>query len=102
IGKSPLMYQLGLCVAAGVPFLGMPTTQGRVLYFDLENGINDSKMMRDALVRFLGLEHAPEDFLLVIDPSPSLEGLIAEIKPDLVIIDSLRAFAPEATERNRP
>ena len=101
IGKSPLMYQLGLCVAAGVPFLGMPTTQGRVLYFDLENGILDSKMMRDALVRFLGLYHAPENFLLVTDPSRGLERLIAEIKPDLVIIDSLRAFAPEATDTNR-
>src|SRR5208337_3354527 len=32
IGKSPLMYQLGLCVAAGIPFLGRSSKQGRVLY----------------------------------------------------------------------
>lgn len=101
IGKSPLMYQLGLCVAAGIPFLGQPSKQGCVIYFDLENGMLDSRGIRDALVRFLGLSVAPDNFLLATEPK-DLQGLIAEVKPDLVIIDSLRAFAPETTERNRP
>jgi archaellum biogenesis ATPase FlaH len=100
IGKSPLAYQLGLCVAAGVPFLGRSTKQGRVVYFDLENSIHDSRAIRDALARFLGLSVAPENFLLATEPPLALETLIAEVKPSLVIIDSLRAFAPEATRDN--
>ena len=39
IGKSPLVHQLALAVAEGVPFLGMPTKQSRVLLFDLENSL---------------------------------------------------------------
>jgi hypothetical protein len=101
IGKSPLMYQLGVCIAAGVPFLGRSIEQGRVLYLDLENTLHDSKTIRDALVRFLGLSAPPEDFLVSIEPRHDLERLIAEVKPRLVIIDSLRAFAPEATSKNR-
>jgi RecA-family ATPase len=100
IGKSPLKYQLGLCVAAGIPFLGRSTTQGRVLYFDLENSIHDSKSIRDALVRFLSLSVTPENFLLSTEAPMALETLIAEVKPSLVIIDSLRALAPEATRDN--
>lgn len=64
IGKSPFVCQLGLCVAAGIPFLGMPTQQGLVLHFGLENPLHDHKAMRDALVRHLGLGKAPEHFLL--------------------------------------
>src|ERR1039458_1323866 len=75
IGKSPLAYQLGLCVAAGVPFLGRSTKQGRVVYFDLENSIHDSRAIRDALARFLGLSVAPENFLLATEPL-ELERLI--------------------------
>lgn len=99
IGKSPLVCQLGLCVAAGVPFLGMKTDQRRVLYFDLENSLLDCKGMQDALVQFLGLGNTPGDFLLVTEPG-DLEHLISEVKPGLVVIDSLRAFRPDVTEKN--
>src|SRR5579862_1069009 len=68
IGKSPLMLQLALCVAAGVPFFGMRTSRGRVLYFDLENSLADCKAIRDALARFLELDNIPDDFLLVTEP----------------------------------
>src|SRR6267378_453500 len=37
LGKTPWAYQLGLCVAAGMPFLGHPVRESRVLYYDLEN-----------------------------------------------------------------
>jgi AAA domain len=99
IGKSPLVLQLALCVAAGVPFLGMPTNQGRVLYFDLENPLPDCKDMRDALVRFLGLNQTPKDFLLAPEPL-ELEQRIEQIRPHLVVIDSLRSFCPGTTENN--
>lgn len=99
IGKSPLMYQLGLCVAAGMPCLGHNTTKGRVLYFDLENALDDCRTIRNALVRFLSLGVSPDDFLLATEPN-DLEKVISEVKPSLVIIDSLRAFAPAATKEN--
>jgi hypothetical protein len=100
IGKSPLICQLALCVAAGIPFLGMKTNQGRVLYFDLENSLLDCKEMRDALVQFLSLSNTPEDFLLAPEAGNDLERLIGEVRPLLVVIDSLRAFRPQATESN--
>jgi hypothetical protein len=100
IGKSSLICQLALSVAAGVPFLGMATNRGRVLYFDLENSLPDCKTMRDALVSFLGLTEAPDDFLLATEPPQDLENTIAEVRPRLVAIDSLRAFRPDVTEKN--
>jgi hypothetical protein len=100
IGKSALICQLGLCVAAGVPFLGMPVERGAVLYFDLENSILDCKTMRDSLVRHLGLNEAPPDFLLVQSPSSHLETLLDVVRPKLVVIDSLRAFRPEVSQKN--
>lgn len=99
IGKSPLICQLALCVAAGLPFLGMKTNQSHVLYFDLENSLLDCKGMRDAQVQFLGLGKTPDDFLLVTEPG-NLEQLISVVKPGLVVIDSLRSFRPEVTEKN--
>jgi hypothetical protein len=103
IGKSPLICQLALCLAAGIPFLGLETHQGRVLYFDLENSLVDCKAMRDALTGFLGLREAPyQDFLLVPEPADftRLNELIEKLKPRLIVIDSLRALAPHATEKN--
>jgi hypothetical protein len=100
IGKSALICQLGLCVAAGVPFLGMSTVPGPVLYLDLENSILDCKAMRDSLVGFLGLDKSPDDFLLVPEPPKDLDEVLDKIRPKLVVIDSLRAFRPDVTEKN--
>jgi hypothetical protein len=103
IGKSPLICQLALCLAAGIPFLGLETHRGRVLYFDLENSLVDCKAMRDALTGFLGLREAPYlDFLLVPEPADftRLNELIENLRPRLIVIDSLRALAPHATEKN--
>jgi len=41
LGKSPLVYQLGISVATGVPFLGRETRKGRVVIADNENGPED-------------------------------------------------------------
>ncbi len=103
LGKSPLFYQLGLCVAAGVPFLGLPAEQGNVVYVDLENGLEDSKTLMEALARHLGLPQVPDNFLLSDGESflPVREqGFFEEIKPSLLIIDSLRAWRPHAEESN--
>ncbi len=39
IGKSTLMMMLAGCVAAGRPFLGIPTQQRAVIYVDFENSL---------------------------------------------------------------
>src|SRR5438105_2851135 len=55
LGKSPLAYQLGLSVAAGVPFLGLEVKKGVVVYADHENGAHSARDLRDSIVQFLGL-----------------------------------------------
>jgi hypothetical protein len=69
IGKSPLLYQLGLSVAAGIPWLGMGTFSGPVVYLDCENGALNSQAMRDSLLRHLGLDECPKNFLCCYDIS---------------------------------
>ncbi len=102
IGKSPLAYQLGICVAAGKDFLGRPVVKGRVVYVDRENSLLDSQTLCKALSQYLGLSEAPEDFLLRFDgESFSLESLLEEVRPALLIIDSLRAFKPGVEEKPR-
>jgi len=64
IGKSPLAYQLGLCVAAGVPFLGMETQAGLVIMCDYENGMEESLNLSDQLARFLKLPEVPKNFVV--------------------------------------
>lgn len=103
IGKSALICQMALCVATNIPFLGLETHQGRVLYFDLENSFLDGKTMRDALAGFLDLREVPQGQFLLVPESggfSQLEEQIKKLRPRLVVIDSLRAFAPEATEKN--
>ena len=39
LGKSPLVYQLAICVAAGVPFLGCATRQGSVVMRTLRTAL---------------------------------------------------------------
>ena len=74
IGKSPLLYQLAICVAQGIPFLGMETHQGCVLYFDLENDLHDSQGIRDSLLKHLELSAAPDDFLVCTEPPVDLSA----------------------------
>jgi hypothetical protein len=104
LGKSPLAYQLGLCVASGIPFFGMKTFQGTVVYADYENGLDQGRDLRERLVQFLELPKSPDDFL-VWTPDHSHEGLInldaiCQAKPSLLIIDTVRSHSPhfERTE----
>lgn len=112
LGKSPLLYQMGLCVAAGVPFLGRPVYKGRVLYFDYENGLGDTTELLDNLARCIGIETLPDDFLVWhFNDSAQLFGwpggsghtifdMIRGVKPVLAIIDSFGAHDPEIEEKN--
>jgi hypothetical protein len=97
LGKSPLAYQLGICVSEGIPFLGMATEPGRVVYADYENGLEESRDLRNSLVQFLNLQKSPDNFLIWTPDcgdTLSLEGICQDNKPSLLIVDSLRAHNP--------
>jgi hypothetical protein len=102
IGKSPLSYQLALCVASGVPFLGMRTSAGRVVYMDCENGALNARALRDSLSHYLHLPQPPENFYQHCDISDisHLTSVVAASKPALVVIDTLRSFDPTAEKDN--
>jgi hypothetical protein len=94
-------YQLGLSVAAGVPFLGMAVRKGRVLYIDMENGREEIVNVCQSLCSHLEIEPFPQDFRCGEGTDEkSLAAAIAEYKPSLVIIDTLRPFRPEAETCN--
>jgi AAA domain len=102
LGKTPWAYQLGLCVAAGKTFLGHAVKQGRVLYYDLENGRDEILLVGRSLCGHLGITPFPLDFLVLRDEgnSPRLDEAVEAHHPILVIIDTLRAFRPRAEASN--
>jgi hypothetical protein len=100
IGKTPMFLQMGLCVANGVDFLGMPVKQGRVMILDYENEDTPLADMLGSLSGFLGTP-CPVDagqLQIVTSPGSQKEALaeVEEFKPALVIVDSLRGFDPLA------
>jgi hypothetical protein len=99
LGKTPWAYQLGLCVATGQPFLGFPVQQGRVLYFDGENGLEQIKGISDSLCNYLRIEECPENFLVRTDET-GIANAAKRLKPSLVIVDTLRALYPDAERSN--
>lgn len=101
LGKTPWAYQLGLCVAAGHPFLDHDVKQGRVLYFDLENGREGILGVGRSICGYLGIREFPPEFLILQDNgnAPTLTKAAEEFRPALVIVDTLRAFHP-AAEKN--
>ena len=109
LGKSPLMYQAGLCIAAGVPFLGCETRKGRVVLCDFENGIADIDELVERISAHLELLKPPDDFYIWThsDCPPrfgqhgnTLMDMLQDLRPDLAIIDSLGSYRPEAEMRN--
>lgn len=86
-GKSPLTWNLARCVGEGQPWFGCPTTPGRVLYLELD-------MPRTLLKkRLAGVEPACNVWWEIRNPYPPIEKLVEvgrEVKPDLVIVNTLR------------
>jgi len=101
-GKTPLAYQLGICIAAGAPFLGMRTNQTRVLYLDLENGRAKRPPLAEDICKLVELASVPEDFL-VVEESCNLSDVAGAVKyytPGIVLADTLRALEPTAEDSN--
>jgi hypothetical protein len=104
LGKSPLAYQMALCVAAGVPFLGEPVQQTSALYLDFENGSFEVNHLVGQLSKHLGIAEPPRHLTLwnIGDCKPdwgtsghSAVELIRDVKPGVVFIDPLTAAYPD-------
>lgn len=102
VGKTNLLLRLSRCLCEGVPFLGLPIPQPRrVLYVMLEGsrrglrrrlrkvweGVDSDARERFCLA-FITLNLANENDL------ERLEALLANVRPDVLIIDPLRNVHP--------
>jgi hypothetical protein len=95
-GKSPLTWNMGQSVSAGVPFFQRQTTQGPVLYVELDS---PKRLVKPRLQK---LAFVPDSFwwldlypgIDLLRPTPELVSLLkhanATIQPILVIINTLR------------
>ena len=101
LGKSWMVLDLCLSVAAGTPFLGMATHPHGTLYLALE----DSKArMKSRLLKVLDGQPAPENMHVMFEAPRMDEGLLDEVgryldeHPDihLVCIDTLSKIKPRA------
>lgn len=107
LGKTPLAITLGLSVAAGVPFLGRPTHKGVVLYCDGESNMKRFITQQETISKALGLSSPPLDFNTWspywgssgIGSTERMFEIVRELKPDLIVIDTLRAFWPDADQK---
>lgn len=100
IGKSPFFYQMAFCVGAGIPFLGYPTQQRKVVIVDSENGDEASVSLEERLCEHLrvDLQMVEQNVIVVrrFDSSQAFADMVREVRPGLIIIDTLRTFEPDA------
>ena len=96
--KSYLATALGMCLAAGRPFLGRGGDKPyRVLYVDTELDANEFVRRAYALARGMGLERPPVGLfyyhptgsLADYETLESIDAIRLEVGADLVIVDSL-------------
>ena len=96
IGKSWLVLALGLAVASGKPFLGVPIEQRPVLYLALEDG---QRRLQERMRRILDGQPAPEALVLWTDPLDALDAAKRFVTDHrggnpLIIIDTLARIRP--------
>lgn len=94
-GKSPCTWEMAKCIGAGVPFFGLPTQQGRVLYIDVDTPEQVAALRlqrertdpREVFFYFTSPLSIPN---LGGTEHQELIGVRDEIKPSLVIFNTLR------------
>jgi RecA-family ATPase len=97
IGKSWLVLSLGLAVASGTSFLGVPVEQRPVLYLALEDG---QRRLQERQRRILDGQLAPEALVLRTDPLNASEAAKRFAtdhagKNPVIIIDTLARIRSE-------
>jgi hypothetical protein len=110
-GKSYLALYLAVCVAAGLPFLGIPTAAGTVLYLDWELSGEAQGERLGRLLRGMGLNEALDRLYYRRMEAPledcweDVKGWCATLNPALVVVDSYQAatgldpLKPQAVSR---
>ena len=110
VGKTWLLLDLATAVCSGTPWLGFSTTQGRVLYINLE--LRDCKL-HERLKSILGARGLPEDDMGGLDVlnrrglNTSLEFIPEQLAPQishdeyaLIIIDPIYKLLGDRDENN--
>ena len=111
VGKSFLQYNLSLCIAGGLDFLGMPTAPGKVLYFDEENSRPDLHQYLRWIWRGLGEPDIPtlaanlhiEHFTLARHGHKRYDYMAqvaAQVQPALIVIDTVTPCCAIAEEND--
>jgi hypothetical protein len=104
LGKSWLGLQLTQAAASGGRAFDRQAKQGSVLYFALEDG---ERRVRDRLIKQRASEGLPITYRFALTPLDSpgglreLERLIREIRPRLVVIDTLAAALTRKLDQNK-
>ena len=113
-GKGMLLSTLSCCLAAGEPFCGRPTRQGKVIFISAEDDANDLLSRIRDVAAAMGLEEkwvldniiiastassgiAPALFDKDMKPTQILydvADVVEREQPVLVIVDTLAACAP--------
>lgn len=104
IGKSWMVLDMGLCIAAGKPFMGHKTNQCDVLYLALEDSLN---RLQDRMNNILQGDPAPEQFRFITEAPKLDNGLLDMLdghfkkfpNTGLVIIDTLQKIRGQALPR---
>lgn len=104
IGKSWMVLDMGLCIAAGKPFMGFDTHKCGVLYLALEDSLT---RLQERMNNILGNEPVPKDFHFVTKAPKMGDGLLEMLKDHfknfpntkLVIIDTLQKIRGQALPR---
>lgn len=98
LGKSPLLCQLAVCVAAGIPFLDHPVKQSPVIIADYENDAALLPMLETTAKAVNASESIFDDGLFVLQ-RPEQQEIVSEVKRTgarLVVVDSLRGLDSQA------
>lgn len=107
VGKSWMVLDLGLCIAAGEPFLSRPTTKTGTLYLALEDSLN---RLQNRMDKVLGGKPPPPLFCFTTEAPKLDDGLLDVLEdhlkkcPDtrLLIVDTLQKVRGQALPREGP
>ncbi len=91
-GKSYLCLQLARCVGVGEPFIGIPTTRGRVLYIQFELGEEILQARLKQTCKEYEDVFVGTSFSVKLDTVPGQEQVrtaLEAVEPNVVIFDPL-------------
>ena len=100
-GKSMLALALAAAIGHGSTIAGIECSRGRVLVVDAENGEREAhRRVRGLGVRPGALVYAEADGFNLRAHLAQLDALLAEHRPDVLVLDSFRSLAPGLDEND--